>query len=63
MPTRTIVLALGALAYFVSPIDAIPDFLFPFGFTDDVTVIGLVVASLSGELARFREWERSKGRA
>lgn len=63
VPTRTILMVLGALAYFISPIDAIPDFLFPLGYTDDVAVIGLVVASVAKDIERFQEWERSRRRA
>ncbi len=51
-------LAFGLL-YFVSPIDLIPDFLIPIGFVDDAFVLGWVVQRLSGELIRFRSWERA----
>ena len=39
VPWRVRATLLGALAYFVSPIDAIPDFLLGFGFTDDATIL------------------------
>ena len=38
-PTRVRATLLAALAYFVLPLDAIPDFLLGFGFTDDATVL------------------------
>ncbi|MBI5331177.1 MAG: DUF1232 domain-containing protein [Betaproteobacteria bacterium] len=39
--------AVGALGYLISPIDAIPD-LIPFiGFTDDIAVIAAAVVTLS----------------
>lgn len=38
-PTRVRVLLLSALAYFIMPADAIPDFLAGFGFTDDAAVL------------------------
>jgi len=38
-PARVKAVLLGALAYFVMPFDAIPDFLVGIGFTDDVTVL------------------------
>ena len=44
--------------YFISPIDLIPDALIPFGFADDAFVIGWVVKRISGELSKFRAWER-----
>lgn len=52
-PTRVRVMLIGALAYFVLPIDAVPDVLAGIGFTDDVTVllgvIGLVRAHIRDE--------------
>jgi len=52
-PTRVRAVLLGALAYFVLPLDAVPDFIAAFGFTDDATVlmtaIGLVAAHLKPE--------------
>ncbi len=49
-PTRVRAVLLAALAYFVLPVDAIPDFIAAFGFTDDaavlMTAIGLVSAHL-----------------
>ncbi len=34
---------LGALAYFVMPFDAVPDFLLVFGFADDAAVLATAV--------------------
>ncbi len=38
-PNRVRMLLFGALAYFVMPVDAIPDFLAIVGFTDDASVL------------------------
>jgi len=38
-PLKVKGILLGALAYFVLPIDAIPDFLLGVGFTDDMAVL------------------------
>ena len=46
---------LGALAYFISPIDAIPDVLFPIGYADDAGVIMAVVAFLGYKLNKYLE--------
>lgn len=52
-PTRVKATLLAALAYFVMPIDVIPDFITGLGFTDDATVlmaaIGLVSTHLTPE--------------
>ncbi|MGF1480862.1 MAG: YkvA family protein [Cyanophyceae cyanobacterium] len=37
----------AALAYFVSPVDAIPDVIAGLGFTDDASVIATVLATVS----------------
>ena len=41
---------LAALAYFVMPVDAIPDVIAGVGFTDDAAVIAAVVALLRTNL-------------
>lgn len=55
-----LVLIAGALIYFVTPIDVVPDALGAIGFLDDVTVITTVVERIRGELDRFRAWERNR---
>lgn len=57
VPWQTIVLAIAALIYFVSPIDLIPDFIVGVGFLDDAAVISFVVASVKVDLDNFLEWE------
>lgn len=39
--------AYGALAYFILPFDAIPDWIFGYGYTDDLGAITLAVATIS----------------
>lgn len=43
-PLRVKGLLLAALAYFVAPIDAIPDFIAGIGFTDDAAVLAAAIA-------------------
>lgn len=43
-PTRVRASLLGALGYFVLPLDGIPDFILGLGFTDDAAVIMGVLA-------------------
>lgn len=45
-PKRAKLIIVGALAYFLSPIDSIPDLLGPLGFSDDLAVIALVYAQM-----------------
>jgi uncharacterized membrane protein YkvA (DUF1232 family) len=52
-PLRVKGVLLGALAYFVLPFDAVPDFLIGLGFTDDMavllTAIGMIRSHLKPE--------------
>ena len=43
---------LGALAYFVMPLDAIPDIFAGIGFTDDAAVITAVIATLGANIRK-----------
>ncbi len=38
-PFRTKAMLLAALAYFIMPVDVVPDFILGLGFTDDMTVL------------------------
>ncbi len=58
-PARVKLLIVGALAYFVMPIDGIPDILPLVGFTDDAAVIAATIAAIRAHL-REEHWERAK---
>jgi uncharacterized membrane protein YkvA (DUF1232 family)/plasmid maintenance system antidote protein VapI len=45
----------GALLYFISPVDAIPDYIFPVGYLDDAIVVKLVLDLLSNEVCNSAE--------
>jgi uncharacterized membrane protein YkvA (DUF1232 family) len=45
-PTRVRGILLAALAYFVLPLDIIPDFIAGFGFTDDVAVLSAAISAV-----------------
>lgn len=49
-PNRTRAILLGALAYFVLPLDWVPDFIMGFGFTDDVAVLLAAINAIRGSL-------------
>lgn len=44
-PIRARAILFGALAYFVLPADAIPDFIAVLGFTDDAAVLAAAIAT------------------
>ncbi|MEZ5871403.1 MAG: YkvA family protein [Nitratireductor sp.] len=49
-PNRTRAILLGALAYFVMPLDWIPDFILGFGFSDDIAVLTAAFAAIKGSI-------------
>ncbi|MSP89898.1 MAG: DUF1232 domain-containing protein [Alphaproteobacteria bacterium] len=49
-PLHVKAVLLGALAYFVLPIDAIPDFIAGLGYTDDAAVLLAAIKTVSGHI-------------
>jgi uncharacterized membrane protein YkvA (DUF1232 family) len=50
-PTKARGIILAALAYFVLPLDIVPDFIAGFGFTDDIAVLSIAIATVRSSLA------------
>jgi uncharacterized membrane protein YkvA (DUF1232 family) len=59
-PSRVRGVLFAALAYFVAPIDAIPDFLAGFGFTDDAAVLTATIALVTRHITA-RHKSRARG--
>lgn len=57
---KALVTIVAGLLYFVSPLDAIPDWLLGVGFLDDIAVLGWVLKTVADELARFKDWRNSQ---
>jgi uncharacterized membrane protein YkvA (DUF1232 family) len=49
-PRRVRMTLLAALGYFVLPVDALPDLVPLFGFTDDAAVIAAAIAAVAGSI-------------
>jgi uncharacterized membrane protein YkvA (DUF1232 family) len=60
IPWKSLLLIVAAILYFINPIDVIPDLLPLVGLTDDFGVLFLVYKSISGDIDKFLEWEKSK---
>jgi uncharacterized membrane protein YkvA (DUF1232 family) len=60
LPWRAVVGVVAGLLYFVSPLDAVPDFLPFLGFIDDAAVLGFILRSMEKDVRAFREWEEAK---
>lgn len=49
------VVAIGALIYLVSPIDAVPDFIPIAGLADDVSIILFAIGKLANDLSKYTQ--------
>ncbi len=47
---RTRYILFGALAYFIMPLDWVPDFLLVFGFTDDIAVLTAAISAVRASM-------------
>lgn len=60
IPLGSITAIFGAIVYFVSPIDAIFDYIPGIGFIDDAFVIGFVINKVDSDLQKFKFWKEEK---
>ena len=59
-PSKVKATLFATLAYFVMPIDLIPDFIAGFGFTDDAAVMAMALALVAGHV---KQRHRQRARA
>jgi uncharacterized membrane protein YkvA (DUF1232 family) len=57
IPIRSLIALLGALIYFLVPLDAVPDFIVALGLLDDIAIIAKVVSLFRQDIEAFRRWE------
>jgi uncharacterized membrane protein YkvA (DUF1232 family) len=57
VPWKAITALAAAALYVVSPVDLVPDFLVPLGFTDDLLVVALTWGLLKRELLDYCKWK------
>jgi uncharacterized membrane protein YkvA (DUF1232 family) len=53
LPWKTVAAITAALAYFLAPLDAVPDVVPLAGFIDDAAVLGLVFGAAESDLRRY----------
>lgn len=58
VPWKVIAAITGAVIYFVSPLDVVPDFLPLAGYLDDALVIKLALDLARADLARYAHWKQ-----
>ncbi|MCW4441071.1 YkvA family protein [Vibrio splendidus] len=57
VPWRVIAAITGAIVYFASPIDVIPDFIPVVGYLDDALVIKLAIDLASEDFNEYKRWK------
>jgi uncharacterized membrane protein YkvA (DUF1232 family) len=58
---KSIVIFVVALAYIISPIDLIPDYIIGLGQIDDAVILGLSLYFLEKDLRKYKVWKDSNG--
>jgi len=57
LPWQSVALLAAAVAYVIAPLDLVPDFLGPLGWTDDLLVVGLALGLVKRELRDYCAWK------
>lgn len=58
---KSIVIFIVTLAYIISPVDLIPDWILGFGQIDDIGILGLSLYYMEKDLMKYKEWKERKG--
>ena len=58
-PAKSRLIIIGALAYFVTPLDFVPDFILGLGFVDDASIL---MAAIAAARSSIREEHREAAR-
>ncbi len=56
VPIGTVIAIVGALLYFLSPIDLVPDLLPAIGLVDDAAVIALALKLVHDDVKEYQSW-------
>ena len=59
IPWKSLLMIIGALIYFMMPLDMIPDFIPAAGLADDISIILLVFNSINKDIEAYIEFEQS----
>ena len=62
IPIGSIVAALVAVIYFVTPVDLVPDVIPVIGHLDDAAVVGFTLHMIGTDLDEYMEWRQRLGK-
>lgn len=60
IPWTTIAASVAALAYVLSPVDLIPDFIPVIGYIDDAAVVALCLSAIQSDLEKYTCWKNAE---
>jgi uncharacterized membrane protein YkvA (DUF1232 family) len=60
IPWKSLLMIIGALIYFLMPLDLIPDFIPVTGLADDISIIFLVFNTINEDIEAFLEYEQTR---
>jgi uncharacterized membrane protein YkvA (DUF1232 family) len=58
---KSMIIFVAGLAYLLSPIDLIPDYIIGLGQIDDVAILGLSLYFLEKDLQKYKKWKDRQG--
>lgn len=62
IPIGSVIAVVGALLYFLSPIDIIPDGIPGVGYVDDGAVIVGAIKLVHDDIVEYEEWQKKNGK-
>lgn len=62
VPIGTVIAIISALAYFVSPIDLVPDSIPVIGYFDDVAVVSACWKLVQSDVDEYVQWRKQNGK-
>ena len=62
IPLGTIIAVISALAYILSPVDAVPDVIPGIGYIDDVGVIVACLKLVDSDIKEYQKWREENDR-
>lgn len=62
IPIGSVIAIVGALIYFVSPLDLIPDSIPVLGYIDDAAVLGFVWNMVEDDVEEYKKWQKNNGK-
>ncbi|MDO4765602.1 MAG: DUF1232 domain-containing protein [Eubacteriales bacterium] len=62
IPVASIISIIGALIYYLSPIDIIPDFLPGVGLADDAAVVTVCLSFVKSDVDDYIQWREKNGK-